>query len=262
MSFELTLHGGAIERRYRKGCPELEALPWGTLDRSAFGPVEIDAARFAWTRAAFQEYASTTVHARVVEDMLRAAMPLDVIAIGARAQLEELAHAELAGRMAMELGGGAELPFDPQARALNPPPPRGSDPTLVLAERALWAMAVSETFSQAMLAAAARRATHPLLAGVRGIFARDEAAHARLGWTILETLLPEVDEAGRARLRGVAAGAIGELEKNSEAVLRSAPGVLGPISALGAFEPEEYRDLAMKTIEERIVSRLAGYALV
>ena len=30
--FELELLGGAMERRYRKARPEVEAMPWGTLD--------------------------------------------------------------------------------------------------------------------------------------------------------------------------------------------------------------------------------------
>ena len=34
--FELELLGGATESRYRRARPEVEAMPWGTLDLSLY----------------------------------------------------------------------------------------------------------------------------------------------------------------------------------------------------------------------------------
>ena len=36
--FELELLGGNVERRYRKMRPEVEAMPWGTIDRPRRSP--------------------------------------------------------------------------------------------------------------------------------------------------------------------------------------------------------------------------------
>jgi hypothetical protein len=43
-------------RRYRKLRPEVEAMPWGTLDIGRFDEQQLMAARLAWTSAAFQEH--------------------------------------------------------------------------------------------------------------------------------------------------------------------------------------------------------------
>ncbi len=45
--FELELLGGATERRYRKMRPEVEGMPWGTLDLSLSSPTELVHARRA-----------------------------------------------------------------------------------------------------------------------------------------------------------------------------------------------------------------------
>ena len=54
--FELEILGGSTERRFRKLRPEVEAMPWGTLDPSLYPPADVIAARKAWTGAAFQEH--------------------------------------------------------------------------------------------------------------------------------------------------------------------------------------------------------------
>ena len=45
--FELELFGGGIERRYRKMRPEVEEMPWGTLDLTDISPHDLIAARKA-----------------------------------------------------------------------------------------------------------------------------------------------------------------------------------------------------------------------
>src|SRR5438105_123460 len=108
--FELSLQGGAVERQYRRACPEADAMPWGTIDLTKLTRAQIDAALLGSTRASRQEFDSTSVHARVVVNMTNLRLPVDLIAMIARFQVEELVHAELAARLAMELGGGASIP--------------------------------------------------------------------------------------------------------------------------------------------------------
>ena len=50
--FELEILGGATERRFRKMRPEVEAMPWGTLDVRDADEKDLIAARRAWTGAA------------------------------------------------------------------------------------------------------------------------------------------------------------------------------------------------------------------
>jgi hypothetical protein len=259
--FELDLYGGGFERQYRKACPEVEALPWDAFGLAAFDPEPVRGARLSWTKAALQEYASVFFHAQVQEDMVRARMPLDLIAMISRFQLEEVVHAEIAGRFAMTLGGGAQIAFDPDRsapRARNQP---GRSPLLDLAERATWTFCVSETFSHAMLNAAFQRAQHPLLKALRGVFAKDEAAHGRFGWVLLEMLLPEIDDAGKARLREVAKSSMDKLLNDSESAVRLSKSSFGEISTLGPFEPEEYRELALRMLDQRVRQRLAALDL-
>ena len=54
--FELSMWGGAVERRYRQLRPEVERLPWADFDISKATPEAIRAARSTWTEAAFQEH--------------------------------------------------------------------------------------------------------------------------------------------------------------------------------------------------------------
>ena len=54
--FELELLGEGTERRYRRARPEVEGLPWGSIDTRGFDPQVLVAARRSWTSAAFQEH--------------------------------------------------------------------------------------------------------------------------------------------------------------------------------------------------------------
>src|SRR5690349_6029231 len=88
-------------------------MPWGTLDLTRFSPQELLPARAAWTAAAFQEHRTGIACAVTLRALLEARAPLDLIALAARFPLDELAHVELCARMAMELGGGTEILYDP-----------------------------------------------------------------------------------------------------------------------------------------------------
>lgn len=255
--FELELRGGAIEKHYRRMCPEVEQLPWGTLKLEDYGADQIRAARVGWTCASMQEYESTTIHARVLQDMLRARMPIDLTAMSTEFQREELTHAELAAKMAMELGGGAPIEHKTHKEART-----SGTPEYRIAETALWAFAISETYAHAMLAAAFGKAQHPLLRGVRNILAKDEAAHGRFGWILLECLLPEMNEAEKTNLRTIAAKAIKGLHKRIDALEKQPSNYFGELSAIGFSSPEEYRAIALEAIDGQILPKLDQQALL
>jgi hypothetical protein len=54
--FELEMFGEGVERRYRKMRPEVEAMPWGTIDLASIPEPMRVRARKRWTGAAFQEH--------------------------------------------------------------------------------------------------------------------------------------------------------------------------------------------------------------
>jgi len=90
--FELSLWGGATERRYRRLRPEVERLPWGTLDPTRYPAELVLAARRSWTLAAFQEHRTGAACAATLEALIAARAPVDLIAVAARFPLDELAH--------------------------------------------------------------------------------------------------------------------------------------------------------------------------
>ncbi|HVJ15865.1 MAG TPA: hypothetical protein VM686_10490, partial [Polyangiaceae bacterium] len=116
--FELELLGGNTERRFRKMRPEVEAMPWGTLDISKAREEDLIAARLAWTSAAYQEHRTGVACALTLRALIEARAPLDLIAVASRFPLDEMVHVELCARMAMELGGGTEIVHDPKAMVL------------------------------------------------------------------------------------------------------------------------------------------------
>ena len=104
--FELELLGGATERRYRKLRPEVEAMPWGTMDLSASRAEDVLAARKAWTGAAYQEHRTGVACAATLRALIEARAPINLVGVASRFPLDEMVHVELCSRMAMECGGG------------------------------------------------------------------------------------------------------------------------------------------------------------
>ena len=88
--FELEMLGGAIEKRYRRMRPEVERLPWGTLDLTGVPERERVRARLAWTSAAYQEHRTAVGVTEALRLLMQAQAPLDLVALGARFPLDEV----------------------------------------------------------------------------------------------------------------------------------------------------------------------------
>src|SRR6188474_154791 len=96
--FELSMLGGAVERRYRRLRPEIEQLPWGTLDATKYSSSVLAIARSTWTEAAFQEHRTGAACAATLKALIAARAPLDLIALARRFPLDEMVHVELCAR--------------------------------------------------------------------------------------------------------------------------------------------------------------------
>lgn len=260
-AFELELWGGATERRYRVARPEVEAMPWGTIDVAALDPAVVLAARRDWTAAAFQEHRTGAQCAATLRALLECRAPVDLVAAFARFPLDEVVHVELAARMAMELGGAIELLVDVEDMVLDPP--AGLSPIVHAAELVVRTFCVGESLSIPLLHGAWRAATHPLPRAVLGRIVRDEAAHGVVGWTFLDWAAPYIDDDARRHLVGVAAHAIGEVEKLWAAVERRPKLVVPAGKGLGRMDEGAYLALAARALVERVVRPLdeRGYVV-
>jgi hypothetical protein len=188
--FELELFGHRIEDRYRKMRPEVDAMPWGTMDLARLPePVRIRA-RKRWTGAAFQEHRTGIACCTALRALYECRAPLDLIGFATRFPLDELVHVELCARMAMEMGGGTEIRHDPDAMIVDP----AADlrPLLRAADAIVRFFCVGEAVSIPLLRGAWHAAPHPLPRAILGRIVRDEAAHGTFGFTFLDWAIPQM----------------------------------------------------------------------
>lgn len=252
--FELELLGGPMELRYRRARPEVEAMPWGTLDlRDCPESVRV-AARRSWTSAAFQEHRTAVACCATLRALVEARAPLDLIAGFSRFPLDEIVHVELCSRMATELGGGTELLHQPAALCADPDPTMS--PLLRVTQLVTHHFCVGETLSIPLLHGACIRATHPLPRAVLRRIVRDEAAHGVLGWTFLDWALPLIGDEGRALIARTATASMSQVHALWEELSRRTPSAPHPAHALGWFESAEYRTLGRKVMQTRVVAPL------
>ncbi len=205
--FELSLYGEGVERRYRKMRPEVEQMPWGTFDRSRLSPRALTAARVAWTSAAFQEHRTGVACAMALRAMMEARVPLDLIALATRFPLDEMVHVELAARMAMELGGAADLRHDPDDMIVEPP--EGLPVLTRAADMVVRFFCVGESLSIPLLRGTWHAAEQPLPKAILGRIVKDEAAHGQFGFMFFDWAVSRMDDVAiaavtRAADRGIA----------------------------------------------------------
>lgn len=254
--FELELLGGAMERRFRRARPEVEAMPWGTLDTSAFSDAVLVAARRSWTGAAFQEHRTAVACCATLRALIEARAPLDLIAGFSRFPLDEIVHVELCARMAMELGGGTELWHLPSALCADADPSLG--PLLAACELVVRNFCVGEALSIPLLHGTWQRARHPLPRAVLARIVRDEAAHGVFGWTFLDWALPILPPEGPALIERTAAAAIAQVRSQWDELTRRprAPEAAG--HALGWLGSEEYLRLAHRSLRKKVLDPFAA----
>ena len=246
--------GGATERHYRRARPDIEKMPWGSLDPRSYPPALVVTARHFWTEAARQEQRTLAACAGTVEALVSAQAPLDLIAMASRFLIDEVAHAELCGRVASVLGGGAPLHWDAHKLYSNPPRER---PALErAAELVVSVFCVGEAFSLPMQQATAKAVTEPLLRAVLKRIAKDEAAHARFGWLFFDWAGPLLSEDCYQRLRDISRRALGELTE----MIRKMPSESN--GTLGWLPPDAYRPFARKALDEAVLAPLGAYGLI
>lgn len=252
--FELEMLGGGWERRYRKLRPEVEAMPWGTLDPREYPEALVVAARRSWTGAAFQEHRTGAACAETLRCLIEARAPLDLIAVASRFPLDEMVHVELCARMAMELGGGSEIIHDPSNMIMHANP--ALPPLLRAAELVVFNFCVGEALSIPMLHGTWQAATHPLPRAILGRIVKDEAAHGIFGFTFLDWANERLSEDDRAHLGRVADQAIAGIHRLWADIERRPRGPDSAVHALGWMQSDAYLDLARRSMRSRVIDPL------
>lgn len=252
--FELELLGGPVERRFRTQRPDVDAMPWGTLDPKAYPAHLVKAARTAWTRAAFQEYRTGTACALTVKALMECRAPLDLTAMATRFPLDELVHVELCSRLAMELGGGIPIVHDPEHMIITPL--EGVDPVLRCADLVVRFFCVGEALSIPMLRGTWHAAQHPLPRAVLGRIVRDEAAHGAFGWLFLDWALPLLAPDDLPRLAQAADDTVAKVKENWRYLEEQPSDPTSAVHALGWMKTDAYLALAHKSLERNVLAPL------
>ncbi len=253
--FELELFGEGVERRYRKLRPEVEAMPWGTIDASAIPEAERIAGRMAWTGAAYQEHRTGVACCATLRALMEARAPLDLIALATRFPLDEMVHVELAARMAMELGGGTEIRHDPDRMILDAS--ASLRPLVRAGDMVVRFFCVGEALSIPLLRGTWHAVSHPLAKAVLGRIVKDEAAHGTFGFTFLDWAMPHYSVEDRAHLGRAADLAIQFIARQwQDLARRRTPGTDVAGAALAWMKTDDYLSLARRSLATKVIAPL------
>jgi hypothetical protein len=165
---------------------------------SDLAEAERAAARTNWRERMVSEHASARVFAGFFDKLLRAGLSGKYLDSARSAIDEELAHAVLCGRALAALGGEARAPLpDPLPRLAQH---EDASPVEAVLRDAISIGACSETVAVALVGAEREQAGSPAMRALLDRILADEIGHARLGWKLLDDLLPAQDARMRRRL--------------------------------------------------------------
>jgi hypothetical protein len=252
--FELELCGAEIERRYRTLRPEVEEMPWGTLDPASFEPELLLAARRSWTGAAFQEYRTGAACAATLRALIEARAPLDLIAVASRFPLDEMVHVELCSRVAMELGGAIELVYETEH--LVAPIATTDNLLLNAAHLVVSYFCVGEALSIPLLHGTSKSARHPLTKAVLQRIVKDEADHGTFGWAFLDWASPHLSRKDLDALAVTARQAIAEIHVLWDDIRKRPSAPPQQIHDLGWLATDEYLALAHRAMDKQVLAPL------
>lgn len=194
-----TLGTGPWAHRFEKRRAWIDELPWH--DTGSLRARDTVVARHVWTQTAFSEYASAAAFAEIAAALLRANAPIDLVAAAGDFVVDEILHAEVAGRIANALGGAVPMEVDLD-RLVRPP--TGSSALLRAAELVVRTSCIGETLTVPILKLGRELAGSPLIEAALRQVVGDESHHAQLGWWFLDWADDSLSDADRAHLTTVA----------------------------------------------------------
>lgn len=234
-----------------KLAPGLGALPELT-------EAERGAAIATWRGRMVNETISARVFAVVLEQALAAGLDGTWLRRIGDAIGDELRHGRACAAVVVALGGEARAEIAALATV-----PRHDDagPVEALLRNALSVGCLSETVAVALIGAERLRAGPASLQQTLSAILADEVQHAKLGWDLVETLLPTLDTAARARLDAYLEVALRHLVAHELAHLPLGPAPSEQAEAVGVCDGGEARALFHATLSDVIVPRLEQLGL-
>lgn len=252
--FELELFGGKTEKRYRKMRPDVEAMPWGTLNIEGYSPILIEAARRSWTSAAFQEFSTAAACAGATEALIQARAPIDLTAISARFAIDEMVHVELCARIAEELGGGVEWPYNPKRLYDNPG--INCEPLMKAAHLVVSVFCIGESYSIPLIHNTSLVVKQDLMKAVLKRIVQDEADHGAFGWNFLDWVNDHITDDDRIELGRTADRFITAIYNSWLGLKIESSFSVEESHALGWMGVEEYLVIAERTINKQVLEPL------
>jgi hypothetical protein len=263
-------HQRLMQRLLARGAEAPERRDGEPFDAADHPPAAIALARENWRRRMVHERQSAAVFSQLVERFLAADLPLDFGTWALRCSMDELRHALLCAQVVEHLGGEPHADVHGDALRPAPLPTYPVEPIEDALRHALFT-AMSETVSVALLSAERELITEPFIARVAKQLAADEVGHARLGWTLLAHLRPqlEADDAMRARTQRWVAVALPDLRSKMLEAMPLPSGAMNvdreqtleAATALGFSRSDAARELLEGVFGEVLGPALAPFGL-
>ena len=231
----------------------------GVFDVTAYDPASVREACASWKKRMSDEYASTTVFAGLVPQLVEANATLDASAIVMRMAQDEFRHAEICGRVVTAMGGTPRVVRETTVQPIAVHPGCGPE------ERALRNVivtAISETYSTACFVASLDLMQDDYLRVITRTLLADEVLHGRFGFYYLQgwsewlASRPEVRASISKYLRYVFAVVERELVRPSNGRPRGADD-----DALGLVSSELGREVFEGTMEQAVAPGLDHFGL-
>jgi hypothetical protein len=237
----LDLRQAAARRR-----PDLSDLPDLTDEERAM------AAR-TWRARMVNEHISAQVFASLVPQLMRAAVPPDLLASVPKMVSDELRHAEQCAGVVLALG---HAPVAPLPEILTVPEHEDVGPLEGALRNIISVCCMSETVAVSVIRAEQVELEGTALGEVLETILADEINHARFGWGFLGQCVKLLDDDARARLSRYLVPALRHQIEFEVPKLPVNIGLRSEIAMAGVCDGGLARELFYDTIETVIVPQL------
>ncbi len=211
-----------------------------------------------WRGRMVNEHISAQVWGALVGQLMRAAIPPELLADVASAVSDELRHAELCAAVVECLGGVAVARL-PELEAVADHRDVGA---LEGALRNVISVGcMSETVAVSVIRAEQAELDGSALGEVLSSILADEVSHARLGWKILGICAPVLDNSARERLSAYLVDALAHQVQHEVPKLPVLGAVDPEAAAAGVCDGGFARQVFVDTIEQVIVPGLENAGL-
>lgn len=255
-------HERLVATALRRGDADPEGALRGARLEGSYHERTLELARRAFLERMRREHHSSTVFSGLLPQLIEAEATLDTKTAVLRMAMDELRHAALCGGVVELLGGEAILETDLATPSLP------DHPTCTPIERALrnvvFVGCMNETIAVGMLTEERALVREPAIEAVLTQLVADEVSHAKLGWTYLDEVWPQLDEEQRARTSAYLPYAFRHLEESlmgPMAHMRFDDLLRDELAALGVPSPQDMRELFYAAMETAVLPPLQARGL-